>query len=49
MITFYFFRNIKNPLIGCFNNVLILVYSLKAWLGIYHNKILPSEPKESKL
>lgn len=49
IITFSFFRSIKNPLIGYFSRVLDFPYSDKAWFGTSQRSILPSEPRESKL
>jgi hypothetical protein len=47
--TFYFLRNIRNPLIGNFINPLFLDYSVSDALGTSHSKILPSDPKDNKL
>ena len=48
----YFFLNIKNPLIGYFNNNFNLCgdvsYNID-WFGTYHNNIFPSVPKDSRL
>jgi hypothetical protein len=48
-MTFSFFLNIKNPLIGYFNKFFALVYSARDGLGTSQSNILPSDPKESKL
>jgi hypothetical protein len=47
--TFYFFRSIRNPLIGYFKSILFLPYYTKAGFGTSQSSILPSEPRESKL
>ena len=49
IITFYFFLNIKNPLIGYFNSVFVFVSSDKAWFWTYQSKILPSAPRDNIL